>query len=377
VPEYKIWHLIEYITKNYRTMCKICTDLDQVKSSAFAEKLLQVYNQGALSLMISIGHRSGLFDVMCNMSDSTSEEIAREAGLNERYVREWLHAMATGEIIEVTGDGQKFYLSPEHAAFLTRQAGADNLGVFAQYIPLLGAVEDRILECFEQGGGVAYEEYGRFHEVMAEDSGQSVLNTLIELTLPLVPGIIEKLKSGIRVLDVGCGSGRALNLMAKTFPKSKFYGYDFCLEPIETAKKEAEKLGLTNVYFEQKDLTDYVPDQQFDFITAFDAIHDQARPDIVLDSINKSLTKGGSFLMQDIDGRTNVSENLDHPLGTLLYTISCLHCMTVSLAQGGMGLGAMWGTDKALEMLNDAGFRNIDIQRLDHDIQNCYYIIKK
>jgi 2-polyprenyl-3-methyl-5-hydroxy-6-metoxy-1,4-benzoquinol methylase len=358
-------------------MCKICVELDQVKSDAFAEKLIEVYNQGALSLMISIGHRSGLFDAMHNLSYNTSKEIAERSGLNERYVREWLHAMAAGSVIEVTEDGKKFHLTPEHAAYLTREAGADNLGVFAQYIPLLGGIEDRILECFEQGGGVDYNEYGRFHEVMAEDSGQSVLNTLIDLTLPLVPGIEEKLSSGIKVLDVGCGSGRALNLMARTYPNSEFFGYDLCTEPIETARAEARKLGLTNVTFEQKDLTEFIPEEKFDFITAFDAIHDQARPDVVLDSIQKSLKKGGHFLMQDIDSRTNVSQNLDHPLGTLLYTISCLHCMTVSLAQGGMGLGAMWGTDKALEMLNDAGFRDIDIQRLDHDIQNCYYIIKK
>ena len=146
---------------NMKIMCKVCLELDQVKSDAFAEKLVKVYNQGALSLMISIGHRTGLFDVLDKLSYSTSKEIAAQAGLNERYVREWLHAMTTGEVIEVTDDGERFYLSPEHAAYLTRQAGADNLGVFAQYIPLLGAVEDRILECFEYGGGVAYEEYGR------------------------------------------------------------------------------------------------------------------------------------------------------------------------------------------------------------------------
>lgn len=358
-------------------MCKVCVELDQVKSDAFAEKLVGVYNQGALSLMISIGHRAGLFDVMNKLNHSTSQEIAEKSGLNERYVREWLHAMAAGSVVDVSKDGKKFHLSPEHAAYLTREAGADNLGVFAQYIPLLGAVEDRILECFENGGGVDYQEYGRFHQVMAEDSGQSVLSTLIDKTLPLVPGIVEKLQSGIKVLDVGCGSGRALNLMARAFPNSQFYGYDLCAEPIATATAEARNLNLTNVTFEQKDLTEYIPEEKFDFITAFDAIHDQARPDIVLDSVQRSLKKGGFFLMQDIDGRTNVSENLDHPLGTLLYTISCLHCMTVSLAQGGMGLGAMWGTDKALEMLNEAGFRDIDIQRLDHDIQNCYYIIKK
>jgi len=358
-------------------MCKLCIELDHVKSEAFSEKLVHSFNQGALSLMISIGHRTGLFDIMKNMPYSTSREIADQAGLNERYVREWLGAMAAGEVVEVTGDGSKFFLSPEHAAFLTRDAGADNLGVFAQYISLLGGVEDRIINCFENGGGVAYEEFGRFHEVMAEDSGQSVLNTLVDQTLPLVPGIVDKLVSGIKVLDMGCGSGRALNLMARNYPNSAFYGFDLCLEPIQTARKEAQSFGLTNVFFEQKDLTTYEPVGEFDLITAFDSIHDQARPDIVLDNIFKSLKDGGSFLMQDIDSNTNISKNIDHPLGTLLYTISTMHCMTVSLAQGGMGLGAMWGTDKAIEMLKEAGFKDIEIKRLEHDIQNCYYILKK
>jgi cyclopropane fatty-acyl-phospholipid synthase-like methyltransferase len=112
---------------------------------------------------------------------------------------------------------------------------------------------------------------------MAENSGQSVLSSLLEHILPLAPGLIESLEKGIDVMDIACGSGRALNLLAKSFRQSRFIGYDLCLETIETVRAEASNLGLTNVTFEQRDLTDFSPNKQFDLITAFDAIHDQAR----------------------------------------------------------------------------------------------------
>jgi 2-polyprenyl-3-methyl-5-hydroxy-6-metoxy-1,4-benzoquinol methylase len=358
-------------------MCKVCVQIDQTKADAFAGQLLTIMNQGALTLMMSVGHRTGLFDHMAQMPPATSEAIADSAGLNERYVREWLDTMVTGDIVEYTPGEGLYHLPAEHAAFLTRAAGADNIAIFAQYIPVLANVEDRIIECFREGGGVAYEEYERFHEVMAEDSGQSVLHTLIDSILPLAPEIIDKLNNGIDVLDVGCGRGKALITMAGHFPNSRFYGYDLCIEPIEEARREVAKQGLTNIQFEQKDLTHHRFEIQFDFITAFDAIHDQARPDHVLSAVNRALKPGGTFLMQDIDASSEVQNNRSHPLGSLIYTISCMHCMTVSLAQDGLGLGAMWGTEKAVEMLRKAGFDDPEIKRLDHDVQNCYYILKK
>ncbi len=358
-------------------MCKICNDFQNINQDAFADNLLDMMNMGALSLMVSIGHRTKLFDTMENMPFASSDEIAGETGLNERYVREWLGALTTGGIIEIDVTGKRFRLPPEHAAFLTRSAGSDNIGVFSQYIATLGSVEDRIVDCFKNGGGVSYDEFNRFHEVMAEDSGQSVLSSLFTDILPLVPGVTSKLESGIDVLDVGCGRGKALIRMAYKYPNSRFYGYDYCMEPIEDAIAEATKLGLKNIYFEQRDLTHYQHERQFDFITAFDAIHDQARPDNILRNIYQALKDGGYFLMQDIDASSNISENMDHPLGPLLYTVSTMHCMTVSLAQNGMGLGTMWGVDTAMEMLKDAGFQKIDIKRLPHDIQNCFFIIQK
>src|SRR6476660_9004075 len=169
------------------------------KAQAFAERLLTILNDGAVSLMISIGHRTGLLDAMRDAAPSSSAEIAARAGLSERYVREWLGAMVTGRIVNIDPARNRFSLPPEHAAFLTRAAGADNIGVFAQYIALLGSVEDEIVECFKKGGGVPYARFPRFHEVMAEDSGQSVLSSLESHIVPLVPGLPGLLEAGIAV----------------------------------------------------------------------------------------------------------------------------------------------------------------------------------
>src|SRR5262245_28423686 len=141
--------------------------LDSAKAETFAERLLRALNDGALCLMMAVGHRVGLFDAMRELPPSTSDEIARHTGLNERYVREWLGALVTGRIIEVDPETNRFSLPEEHAAFLTRVAGADNMAVFSQYISLLGSVEDEIVECFKNGGGVPYSRFPRFHAVMA------------------------------------------------------------------------------------------------------------------------------------------------------------------------------------------------------------------
>lgn len=360
-------------------MCLV-HQIDTQKTENFAEKLLGTLNQGALSIMVSIGHRTGLFDVMSELPPSTSTEIAQAAGLSERYVREWLGAMLTGFVVEYNPDTKKYHLPQEHASFLTRKATADNIGVFAQYIPLLGTVEDKVIDCFKNGGGVSYSEYERFQDVMSEDSNQSVVSSLLEVILPAIPGIVDRLEEGIEVVDLGCGRGNAINLMAKTFPKSNFLGYDLSEEAIDYAKAQAEKQALTNISFEVRDLTDYnitAQQNKFDFVTTFDAVHDQARPDNLLKGIYKSLKENGVYLMQDISASSEQHKNVDHPIGTLLYTISTMHCMTVSLAQGGMGLGTMWGREKALEMLREVGFTKVEIKNFEHDIQNDYYIIKK
>lgn len=351
--------------------------LSAEKREQFAQKMITTVNSAGLSMMISIGHRTELFDRMAEIDWATSPQIADRAGLQERYVREWLGAMVTGGVVEYDPKNKAYRLPPEHASWLTRAATPDNLAVTTQWISILGRVEDRIVETFRNGGGVAYEEFHRFHEVMREESAQTVVATLLEYILPLVPGLNGRLEEGIRVLDVGCGAGRALMRMAETFPASRFTGFDLCEDAIQMARKEALERGLQNVQFERRDVSKLEEPESLDLVTAFDAIHDQADPAAVLRGIHRSLKPDGVFLMQDIDSSSELHKNLQNPIGTFLYTISCMHCMTVSLAQGGAGLGTCWGVELAQKMLADTGFRHIDVQRLEHDIFNCYFVIQK
>jgi 2-polyprenyl-3-methyl-5-hydroxy-6-metoxy-1,4-benzoquinol methylase len=346
-----------------------------MEDGSFENHMLDIMNKSSLALMLSIGHRTKLLDALSSLPPSTSHDISSKARLNERYVREWLGAMVTASIIDYEPSSKLYSLSKEKADFLTRN-GLFNFAASMQFIPLLAKVEDQILGCFENGGGVPYESFTRFHEVMAEESNQTVIAKLIDSILPSVPRLIDKLNRGIEVLDVGCGSGRAINLMAKTFPKSRFSGYDFSDEAIRNAASEARELGLSNAVFRKQDAASFDHSQQFDFITAFDAIHDQANPDLVLKNIKNALKPDGVFLMQDIGASSDLEKNIDHPLAPFLYTVSCLHCMTVSLALNGMGLGAMWGKEKATRMLKDAGFSDVDVKQLPHDPINYYYIAR-
>jgi 2-polyprenyl-3-methyl-5-hydroxy-6-metoxy-1,4-benzoquinol methylase len=356
------------------------SQFNQARADAFAGKVLAALNDGSLALMLSIGHRTGLFDAMSRLSPAGCEEIAARAGLNERYVREWLGAMVTGGVVDFDHTRGAYSLPAEHAAFLTRAAAADNMAVFAQYIAVMGCVEDDIVGCFRNGGGVPYEKFPRFHEVMAEDSGQSVLSSLESHILPLVPGLTERLASGIRVLDAGCGRGRILMKLAELYPGSRFVGMDLSREAIAHARDRATAQGLRNAEFIPVDLSDFnstAEPEAFDFVTTFDAIHDQAQPLNVLKGIHRTLKSDGVYLMQDIGGTSHLHRDVEHPIGTFLYAISCMHCMTVSLAQGGEGLGAMWGEEKTREYLQKAGFRSITTHRFPHDIQNNWYVVTK
>ena len=346
-------------------------------STEFAERMLRTTNEAALALMVSVGHRTGLFDVMAAMPAATSAEVASRASLDERYVREWLAVMTTGRIVEHDGAAGSYWLPADHAAWLTRAAGMNNLAIGMQYIGLMALVEDQIVDCFRHGGGVPYSAFPRFQAVMAEDSGSVQDATLIDVTLPLVPGLIDRLRQGIDVADVGCGSGHAANLMAEAFPRSRFTGFDFSDTGIAAARLEADRKSLANARFEERDAAHLGETGRFDLITTFDAVHDQARPDLMLAGIAQALRHGGVYLCVETAASSKLAENLDHPLGPFLYTMSCMHCMTVSLANGGMGLGAMWGEQTAWKMLGEAGFTSIEVARLDGDVANAYIIASK
>lgn len=352
-------------------------ELDMRKVGAFGAQLGGFMNGAAAALMISIGHKVGLFDAMASLPASSSGHIAEAAGLDERYVREWLGAMTTAEIVEYDTNRDLYVLPREHAALLTAAAGPRNQAVYMQYIPLLAQVEDQIIECFRTGGGVPYSEYTTFHAVMAETSGQRFDNLLVDTILPLVPGVIAELDRGIAVADVGCGSGHAVNVMARAFPNSTFVGIDFSDDALGVARAEAAEWGLENVDFVAQDAAALDGDASFDFITTFDAVHDQARPRDMVAGIFAALKPGGHWLCADICASSHVGENVGHPIGTFGYTVSCMHCMSVSLAYEGEGLGAMWGAQKARDLFTAAGFVVDDVARIDGDQGNNYYVCRK
>jgi SAM-dependent methyltransferase len=260
---------------------------------------------------------------------------------------------------------------------LTRAARPHNLAATFQWIPLLGAVEDEIVHCFAHGGGVPATAYRRLPAVMAEGSDQAVVARLLEDIVPLVPGLATQLARGADVLDVGCGSGRALARLAEAFPNSRFMGVDISARAIEAARADARALGLRNLAFELHDAAEPCGEGRFDLVTAFDAIHDQAAPAAALVNVAAALRPDGVFLMQDIAGTSALHEDAANPLATFLYAVSCMHCTTVSLAAGGAGLGARWGERIARRMLAAAGFGAVDVQMLPRDPVSLYYVARK
>jgi SAM-dependent methyltransferase len=335
----------------------------------FAAQLITTLNHAGTALALSIGHRTGLFDAMRGKSPATVDEWAAITGLNHRYLAEWFGAMATAGVITI--DDSRYALPDEHSAFLGEHAPAGSMSGMMQWIGVLAPVESLVVECFETGGGVPYSAYPRFHAVMEEESRQTFD---VDATLGLVPGLAEKLDAGIDVLDVGCGRGRALRLLAERFPGSRFTGYDLSGEAIGTARAAA--VNLSNVAFHVKDCMEMREREAFDLVLTFDAIHDQPHPARLLANIRRALRPRGVYVAQDIWAHSKVADNLDHPLGPFLYTISLMHCMTVSLAQGGVGLGAAWGEEQAKELMTAAGFGSIEVHRLEHDIQNAYYVCR-
>ena len=351
-------------------------DIDASAAEAFAGRMVGVLNDGCLALMASVGHQVGLFDTMAELPPATSHEIAGAAGLQERYVREWLGVMTTSRIVEYEPADRTYRLPAEHALSLTRAAGPGNLAGPMQFITLLATVEAPLVECFRNGGGVPYSQYADFHRLMAEDSATVHDAALIDRIIPLSEGLTNRLRDGIEVADIGCGSGHAINLLAQAFPASRFVGYDFAEEGIDAARREAESLGLANANFEVRDVAELAERDRFDLITAFDAIHDQADPAGVLSAIALALRTGGVFLMVDIQASSNVEDNVEHPLGPFVYTVSTMHCMTVSLSLGGAGLGTAWGEQKAQQMLAEAGFNDVATAHVEADIFNTYYIAR-
>jgi SAM-dependent methyltransferase len=343
----------------------------------FAGRLAAVIDGAGVTILLSLGHQIGLFDTMAGLAPATSVEIAEAAGLDERYVREWLGGMVAGQIIDYDPSASTYALPGHRAAVLTRAAGTRNLASLAVSLPPLGMVEDQILDCFRRGGGVPYSAYLGFTERQAEQSAQRLDGLLLDEVVPLVDGLPEQLRAGADVADFGCGSGHAINLMARAFPASRFTGIDFSDEGVAAAIAEAGDFGVANAVFERRDLAEVTAIEAYDVVTAFDSIHDQAAPARVLSKIHAALRPGGLFLMADIKASSRLEDNVGVAGRPYTYAMSTMHCMPVSLALDGAGLGTAWGHQLATSMLAEAGFTDVTVEEIKADPANYYYLARK
>jgi SAM-dependent methyltransferase len=347
--------------------------VDDRAVQAFAGRLMTMLTDGMLTYLIDIGHRTRLFDATAG-SPGTSDEIAARAGLAERYVREWLGAMVTGGIVEYDPGTGTYRLPAEHAACLTG-TGAMNMAPFSQLNTHLAQHVGQVAEAFRTGGGVPYSAYRpEFTGVMDALGRGTYDELLVDAHLPLVPGLTERLTAGARAADVACGTGHALVLLAKAFPASTFTGYDLDDDAIARARDEAAGERLTNVTFEVRDVAELGAEAAFDVVFVFDAIHDQARPARVLECINAALVPGGVFVMKEPRVSSRLEDNVGNPMAPLVYAVSTLHCMTVSLAEGGAGLGTAFGEQKARQLLAEAGFGDVTVHDAPGDPMDAIFV---
>lgn len=376
------------------------TRLDHAKAEAFGARMLTLLNHGALTLMISLGHKTGLFEIMATLPATTSAELAKASKLHERYVREWLAAMYVGGIVTVDetrstptsgklgvnggssfSSDVRFILPPENAAFLTWGRGPENVAVLSQYISILSSFEARTISCFRTGKGIPASEYGELKGIMAADSAQTIASSLIDWVLPLGQNlVVADLEAGIDVLDVECGTGINLLTMAKEYPRSWFTGYDGNAANIALARDSASKEKLHNVRFKCIQITDSMETSAYDLITCFGALVETGEIRDVVCRIHQALRPAGTFLLQDIASSSNARDNRTHPAGPLLYAISVMYSIPSTLHKTGCeedAVGIMWGNDRALSVVREAGFKCDKPRYLPDDHCNVFFFCQK
>jgi ubiquinone/menaquinone biosynthesis C-methylase UbiE len=351
----------------------------------FSDKLVQILNYGSLNLALGIGYALKIFDVMDDKGCALPlGDLSKATGLDRRYLREWLGIMVTGGIVEMTKtpDGEDTFLLPQsHGDLLCRRSGNNNLGVYTQEIPLLtSCAMEAVKQGFKTGQGVPFSNYPDFQAFMSELADAKHRKVLISEFIPYVDqGQLEKrLHQGIRVCDLGCGQGTAVCLMAQAYPKSEFVGMDNHENALEQARALADAMGLSNIEFMNQDAARIcdVPKlcQNFDYVCAFDAIHDQSHPLEALKGAKYMLRHDGLFSMIDIKASTHIKDNTDHPMGPFLYTVSLMHCMPIGLNDSGSGLGMMWGKQQAMDLLGQAGFSKVSAEEIPNDPFNLHFL---
>jgi len=348
--------------------------IDWNKARSFLEHFTTDLSAAMLGAMTYIGDQLGIFRALDGAGPVTSVALAKRAGLDERYIREWLGAMTSAGYVTYDPASKTYTMPVEHALVLAREESPFFMGGFAHMVIPNVTMAPRVAEAFRNGKGVAQSEYPPdTFAAMERSSAGMFRNQLVRKWLPTMPDVVKGLEAGASVADVGCGSGRALITMAEAFPKSKFVGFDVHPGSIERARANAKKANVGDrVTFEIVD-GKTLPEGKFDFISTFDVVHDSVDPVGLLTLIRKALKPGGTYLMLEMNASGDVEKNAG-VMGRMLYSISTLYCMSVSLAHGGAGIGACMGEPKARELVKEAGFSHFRRLPIDDMFSALYEV---
>ena len=349
--------------------------MDRPKIEAFLDRFVQLVSGATTIGLLAVADRSGLARHLAERGGGTAEEVAEGAGLEARYVTEILSGLAAAGVVEYDPASSRFELPPEHALFLADETSPYFMGGFLDMLPIILGHVDGVTDATVHGGGVPFEDFGdRMVRGIDRGNAPSQRTFLISRWLPGVPGLVPRLEKGIRVADVGCGSGTGAILMAEGYPHCEVVGYDVSPDALAMARGRAA--SIPNIDFIEHAVEQIPIDPPFGLITSFDVIHDLADPLAGLRRIREALTEDGLFLMMEPNAGSDLEANLS-PYGAMLYGMSALHCMTQSLALGGAGLGSAWGSMRAEALAVEAGFGSF--QELE-DISNrfsSFYLLQR
>jgi SAM-dependent methyltransferase len=334
--------------------------VDDEKLNRFIGRMLSDLGGAASIALVRMGDALGLYKALHAHGAMTVAELAREAGVNPRYLREWLSQQAASDYLSYDPATEKFALPPEQAlVFAVEDSPAFMVGAF-DIMAAMVECQEKVQPAFETGRGVPWGEHstcyfcsvGRFFR-------PGYHNNLVSNWLPALDGVVEKLERGAKVADVGCGHGWSTVIMAKAFPNSQFTGYDFHPNSIERAAAHAREHGVAaNTGFQVAAAKNY-PGRDFDLVAFFDCLHDMGDPAGAAAHVRQSLKPDGSWMIIEPMAGDRLEDNLN-PIGRLYYAGSTLACIPTSLSQEvGAALGAQAGEARLREVISAGGFRSI------------------
>ncbi len=330
--------------------------IDNTKLDALLGTMVNELGAAANAALVLIGDKLGLYKALAKHGNLTSDGLAHATGTRERYVREWLAAQAASGFVEYNAENKTFSLSPEQDAVFADDDSPVNMAGGFYSLAAVYADEPRLTEAFRSGEGVGWGDHCSCLFCGTERFFRPGYKAhLVSEWLPALDGVVDKLKKGARVADVGCGHGASTAIMAEAFPNSEFVGVDFHAPSIDKAQSQAGH--LSNVRFEVARAQDFAG--SYDLVTVFDALHDMGDPVGAASNIRKALGADGTFMIVEPYAHDELQDNFN-PVGRVYYAFSTNICVPASLGQEvGAALGAQAGQKRLADVLNQGGFSRV------------------